>query len=346
MTRGANHGGSKSARHDISKSSRLVVFATIFASDVFEGASAADLRELHDRIGHLIPYVPDDHAALALRLARGLLAGREDDLEEAFELSPGALATWLDPYIRLGVKKRWLAMLPRLRAQNVPGFARIHELAHEAVDVDWVFNGVFERPSEIGDSAIQVTTSPPLYVLPLDLTVPRELQKTEPLSAPSSIAVRPFPADAEDERAVEALASALRPAIEAMLGGPARLRNEPILAPLCVLAATVLTALSCELFRGRHRIKWCSREGLRVCIHGLGLAAHLETSERILLRNHPRHIHVDASRTTFGYASDDWRDGLGIFAAAADGHLVRVTRLNRDDYRPRILRCLSAPEPL
>jgi hypothetical protein len=65
---------------------------------------------------------------------------------------------------------------------------------------------------------------------------------------------------------------------------------------------------------------------LDACLTSLDLGAHRETLERVLLRDHPRHLHLSVGHLPRTLAAADWRDGLGIFARNHDGELVDASR--------------------
>jgi hypothetical protein len=97
--------------------------------------------------------------------------------------------------------------------------------------------------------------------------------------------------------------------------------------------------------RTKHKDPRYKKGAFYACLDGLALGEHRATAERILRRDHPRHVHVDASAAPERNVDPKWRSGLGMFAEDKDGHLIQVTEHNRKRFAPTILRSLSGDEP-
>ena len=165
----------------------------------------------------------------------------------------------------------------------------------------------------------------------------------QPASPPP---VRPLGARQSDLAAVKALASFLSTKGASRFIDAARLREQPLLAPICALAMTVWSSMQQPKMRTRHRTPRYRVAAFYACLDDLALEEHRETAERILRRDHPRHIHIDASSAPEDYTEPQWRSGLGMFARDDKGeHLVSVTEHNRKQFAPLILFSLAHGEP-
>ncbi|XXX76096.1 hypothetical protein WMF30_51450 [Sorangium sp. So ce134] len=312
---------------------RILVLPQVFADDVVAGVSAGELAQLEDRLATLIERTPDADDPQAVRILRALM--RPPLLEGP---------AWSEPYQELGLEPRWLDIVKRLRIRSRDDYCQVWELVGEVPDTTWIErDGVLTRADpDPADEAPRLS----LYTLRLSATVPRDGDTRKP-GAPESPPppVRPLGSRRSDLGEVEALADFLAPRVEATFNGTARLREQPLLAPLCTLAATVWTAMQHPKARTKHKDPQYRKGAFYACLDGLALGEHHAAAERILRRDHPRHIHVDASAAPERYTARTWRSGLGMFAEGKDGHLTAVNDGNRKQFTPTILLSLSGDEP-
>lgn len=306
----------------------------VFADDVVAGVSAGELAQLEARLTPLIERTPDIDDSQTVQVLRALMRPR---------LSEGP--AWSGPYRELGLEQRWIDVVKRLRIRSRDDFCHIWELAGEVPDTTWI-----ECDGELtwaGPDPADEAPRLPLYTLRLMVTVPRDDGDTKKPGAPESPPrpVRPLGARRSDLAEVEALASFLAPRVEATFNGAARLREQPLLAPLCALAATVWMAMQHPKARTKHKEPQYKKGAFYACLDGLALGEHRATAERILRRDHPRHIHVNAGVAPERYTARTWRSGLGMLAGSKDGHLTAVRDSNREQFAPTILFSLSGDEP-
>ena len=97
--------------------------------------------------------------------------------------------------------------------------------------------------------------------------------------------------------------------------------------------------------RTRHRTPQYKKAGFYAGLDALALGEHRVTAERILRRDHPQHIHIDASSAPEHYTHPKWRSGLGLFAEDAKGHLIAVDDVSRTKFKPLIMFSLAGGEP-
>lgn len=221
------------------------VWPQVFADDVVAGLSADELANLEARRLPFMEHVPDLDESRPVRIVRALTHPR---LEE------GAAQTWLKPYHERGLDPRWLDAVLRLRLRHLTTFCEVWETAGEVLDTWWVARDGKTIRTDDTERRAEAAPSLPLYTLRLFVTVPRNAEGPAPdrPQAPSP-PVRPLGARKSDIAAVEALAGVLAPRVEATFSGTARLRDQPLLAPLCALAATVWTAMQHPKMQTRHR---------------------------------------------------------------------------------------------
>lgn len=312
---------------------RLLVQPQVFADDIVAGVSAGELASLEGRLATLIERTPDVDDTQAVRILRALMRPR---------LSEGS--AWSEAYRELGLDQRWLEVVKRLRLRSRDDYCHIWELVGETPDATWI-----EHDGELtwaGSAPADEAPRLPVYTLKLMVTVPRDgdAQKPDTPRAPPR-PVRPLGARRSDLAEVQALAGFLAPRIKATFNGAPRLREQPLLAPLCALAATVWTAMQHPRMKTKHKDPRYKKGAFYACLDGLVLGIHRVTAERLLRRDHPRHIHVDASAAPERYSDPRWRKGLGMFAEDKDGHLTAVTDHNHKRFTPTILFSLSCGEP-
>lgn len=313
---------------------RILVLPQVFADDVVAGVSAAELAQLEGRLATLVERTPDIDDPQAVRIVRALM-------RPALLEGPA----WSKPYRDLGLEPRWIEVVKRLRIRSRDDYCQVWELVGETPDTTWIErDGVLTwADPDPADNAPWL----PLYTLRLEANVVRPTdgsQRGRPQPAPPR-PVRPLGARRSDLAEVEALAGFLAPRVEATFNGTARLREHPLLAPLCALAATVWTAMQHPCTRTRHKEPRYRKSAFYACLDGFALGEHRATAERILRRDHPQHVHVDASAAPERWAAPAWRSGLGLFAEDKDGHLTRVNDSNRKRFTPTILLSLSGGEP-
>lgn len=312
---------------------RILVFPQVFADDVVAGASAGELAQLEDCLATLIERTPDVDDPQAVRISRALMRPR---------LSEGA--AWSEPYRELGLAPRWLDVVKRLRNRSRDDYCQIWEMAGETSDTTWT-----ERDGMVtwvDPTPADETPRLPLYTLRLEATVAREANGSRRDGArPVPPPVRPLGTRRSDLAEVEALAGFLAPRVGATFNGAARLLEQPLLAPLCALAATIWTVMQHPRMRTKHKDSRYKKSAFYACLDGLALGEHRATAERILRRDHPRHVHVDARVASERYTHPRWRSGLGMFAEDTDGHLTTVSDNNRKQFAPTILLSLSGGEP-
>jgi len=317
--------------------SLVQIWRQVSAEDVVAGASAEVLSDLENRLLPLLEYTPDLESSPPLQIVRALTQPR---LEE------GTPESWLKLYRDLGLDRHWLDVVARLRVRNLDDFCEVWETVGEVRDTWWL-----SRDGEvIRDAGIQhlEQNAPewPLYTFRLDVTGPRDSDRKKPYRPETApLPVRPWGARKSDLAAVEALAAFLSPRIEASFNGPARLDAQPLLAPLCGLAATIWTAMQHPTMRTRHRAPQYKKAGFYACLDALALGEHRFTAERILRRDHPQHIHIDASSAPEHSTHPTWRHGLGLFAKDATGHLIAVDDVSRTKFKPLIMFSLAGGEP-
>ncbi|UQA63238.1 hypothetical protein [Polyangium aurulentum] len=313
------------------------VWPRVAAADVLAGASDEEIAKLEGLLSPFIEHTADLEESVAVRIVRALTRPT---------LVEGALKRWIEPYRELGLESCWRYAALWLRVRGEKEFCEVWETAGEVLDTWW---GVRDRDMiRIGDERRRKENAPaqPLYTLRLTVTVPRDTAGPKPSNAQAPpLPVRPLGARQSDLAEVQALASFLAPRVEATFNGKARLREQPLLAPICALAATVWTAMQHPKMQTRHQSPLYKRAAFYACLDGLALGEHRETAERILRRDHARHIHIDASSAPEGYVDPKWRGGLGIFAGDKDGHLTQVTEHNRKQFAPLILFSLAGAEP-
>lgn len=313
------------------------VWPRVSAEDVLAGVSAEDLTALESCLRPLIEYTPDLKDTQPLRIVRALTRPM---LEE------GMSDRWLRLYRELGLDRRWLEVVQRLRIRRLESFCEVWETAGEVLDTRWTAHGGMMIREGVGRPPVENAPGSRLYTLKLGVTVPRDAggPKLDQLQA-ASAPVRPLGARQSDLVDVEALARFLAPRVEATFNGAARLRDQHMLAPLCALAGTVWTAMQHPRMQTRHKDPRYKNAAFYACLDGLALGQHRVTAERILRRDHPRHIHIDASTAPEDYTDPRWHRGLGMFAADKDGHLIAVTEVTRNQIPPVILLSLAGGEP-
>jgi hypothetical protein len=313
------------------------VWPRVYAEDVLAGASAEELAALESRLLPFIEYTPDLNDTQPVRIVRALA---RPVLEE------GTLDRWLRPYRELGLDGRWLEVVQRLRIRNLESFCEAWEIAGDVLDTRWVIRSGMVVWA--GDGRLPEEDAPgaALYTLRLSLTVPPNasgpnLDQRQAPPAP----VRPLGARQSDLAEVEALARFLAPKVEATFNGAARLRDQPLLAPICALAGTVWTAMQHPKMQTKHTEPRYKKAAFYACLDALALGEHRVTAERILRRDHPAHIHIDASGAPEHYTDAKWRSGLGMFAQGKERNLIQVTEHNRKQFAPVILLSLAGDEP-
>ncbi|MRG98232.1 hypothetical protein [Polyangium spumosum] len=314
------------------------VWPRVAAADVLAGTSDEEMAKVEGLLSPLIEHTPDLDESVAVRIVRALTRP---------PLVEGAPKRWIEPYRELGLESSWRDAAWRLRVRDDEKFCEVWETAGEVLDTWWgVRNGDM---IQVGDARRRDENAPAqsLYTFRLTVTVPREATVPNPgkTQAPPP-PVRPLGARQGDWAAVEALASFLASRVDATFNGAARLREQPLLAPICALAATVWTAMQHPKMQTKHRAPIYKMAAFYACLDSLALGEHRETAERILRRDHPRHIHIDASSAPEDYTHPQWRSGLGMFAKDdKSGHLVLVTEHNRKQFAPLILFSLAHGEP-
>jgi hypothetical protein len=313
------------------------VWPQVSAEDVLAGASAEELAAIESRLLPFMEHVPDLNESRPVQIVRALTRPR---LEE------GAAQTWFKPYHELGLDRRWLDMVQRLRLRSLASFCEVWDTAGEVLDTWWIARDGEAIRTDDTEHRVEAAPSLPLYTLQLFVTVPRDAASSAPdrPQAPP-LPVRPLGARKGDLAAVDALASLLAPRVEATFNGAARVQSQPLLAPICALAATVWTAMQHPKMQTKHKEPRYKKAAFYACLDGLALGEHRITAERILRRDHPRHIHIDACSAPDQYTDPRWRSGLGMFAEDKDGHLIQVTEHNRRQLAPTILLSLSGGEP-
>ncbi len=304
----------------------LTVPAQVLAADVAEGLDEAVIQRAIELVGQ--GGTSDLKEPPATAFARSLLE---------LDLPAGSRLKWEETWQGAGLDLSLLLLVLKLRAVNAAGFAIVNELRDTATSF------FIAKDNELLLTADPRGVNPgEVYSLPLQVNVPLSGfagKRTAPKGTLDSPPRRPYPMDTADAAAVDALAAYIAPRVHALLGGPARLREQPVLAPLCAMAASVRAAV-CEVRTDSGRFHW---DVLDACLEALDLGPHRATAERVLLRDHEQHISIDTSSAPPRYASERWKGSLGLFADAADGRLE--TGVSAARVMPRLLTCLSVPEP-
>lgn len=310
----------------------LVVDAQVFAEDIVRDLSADD----RERLLRIDGYTPD--------------VGTDDvDVADALLESPldfGPRDTWHAPYADLGLGGSALELLAQVRIWNHPAYCRISGCTEKvAARAEWfeVDGNVVHQKRKPG-----VLFDNSLYTLPLTIEVPRSPPAVAaPRTPPPTAAVGALrPATSQDLRG---LAGHLAPRVAVLPGGAARLDASPILSPIFAMVGSIRIMMEAtsrksgndHVYRG---------DVLDACLDALRLDGHRRTAERILLRDDPEHLHVDAWTERPDTPADEQvapprlRHGLGLFARTTRG-IVHVPVSERRQHGPRILYSLGGPEP-
>lgn len=313
---------------------RLIVDAQVSCADVLEGVDEEEM----ERAAWLASYTDTSvraDATLAEQAVTGLLGG---------ELEQGDADCWAEPYAEvfaaLGLAlEPWRDRLERLRIWNAPGFCRVWDAdssrsgSWSLDDDEYVSAGRRPEPVDAGS----------IYTLPVDVAV--ELVSNALTVTPKAVQAAPALRPALGSHpALRGLAEHLRPRVEATFGGERRLAQGAVLAPICAAVATV-DAVMRRTARYLRRGRIYRPEVLDACLTALDLGPHREALERIVLRDHPDHLHVDTSALPAAMVRSEWRDALGVFARNPKGELVDVSRAARQQLLPRVLFSLSGAEP-
>lgn len=315
---------------------RLRVDAQVRAADVLHGVDEDELAVAARALAPFCGRFSDGAPSLVEQIVHGLLEGdvraevangdwdaQYESVFEEFGLDVGA----------------WLERLTRLRVQNASGFCAVW-------DVD-----PLRRPGMWIDDDSDVTWAPSrdvidagsVYTLPIDFPVVLASKAATSLPKATKANAAHRPATGADP-AVRGLAEHLRPRVEATFGGARRLVQHAELAPICAIVATVHAVMrKTARYRRGHRIY--RPEVLEACLAALDLGTHQPTLERILLRDHPEHLHVDTSGLPSAMTPKEWRSAVGLFARNDKGELIDVSREARQWLLPRVLFSLSGPEP-
>lgn len=318
------------------------VWASVSHADVLYGHDTRTLRELSDGLAPITAYVPDLISTWQKELVFALCSpslpeGRHEE-------------DWYSVFLEHGVNQKWLSTIERLRVRTHPEFSEVFDVEGAANAMGTFWEGDRAEGYQLGDPRLGSECGRvPAYTLPLTARVPAsgELGKPRPKAPDSRRApVWPYPCRPEDVEVVASLAGHLAPRIERTFNGRNRLLQYPVLAPLCALAATVDASMALQACRTRHDPPRPRAVAFHAILDALELGGHRNTAERVLLRDHARHIHVDAGGTPETFTQPRWRHGLGLFASDNGGNLREVNDLNRGRFEPRILHCLAAAEPL
>ncbi len=309
---------------------RIIVCPAVDAADVVAGATEAELREVEERL----------EPGLNRRQTR---PERIIDALYSVHIPVIDSVDWATPYVEAGLSARWVETARRLRVRNHPGFCRVRGF-------DTVNNRhwVGRRPSP---SPVYAIPRAPALHLDVLVPTPNQDRRSLPEGTRETPPRWPYPTVEVDVGAVQALATRLAPRVTATFNGAARLSRDPVLVPICAMAASVIavanrvSARKSTAKRDRRKA-WNSKVTWSLfgaCLDALDLGEHRGTAERILFRDHPEHIHVAAPpdlQPTPGLSA------LGAFASAPKaGGPMRVEDAQRRLFLPRVLYCLAAPEP-
>jgi hypothetical protein len=310
----------------------LIVDAQVFPEDLIRDVRAGEVAATTAILSALVPYVPDLETDTVIGHAL-----------QALPLSEGPREDWLRPYAESGLGAYWLERVVQLRVWSDPGFCVVHGIPASAW---WCEDdGIVLARQRRG----RALPAGPQYTLPVTVQVPKRSAERGPRPQPSKGDRHLRPADAHEPHLLS-LAAHLAPRIARLPGGKTRLDEAPALAPLFAMAATISIVMT-ETSQERKKGTVFRDDVLAVCLDALDLGQHRRTAERILLRDDPEHLHVDAWTTRPGeelhehIAPRKLRDGLGLYAHDDRGDLVGVGRADRARYRPHILYSLAGPEP-
>jgi hypothetical protein len=311
----------------------IQLYPQVFAADVVASLSEEEVAVAEVQLRPFIERIPDLPQTRAERIVRALL---EPSLRAA-----GDLEEWYEPYAEAGVDPSWLEKVQDLRIGNRPGFCTVYEMGNLSAprwheqdgEVKYVQNPKAHLP--LGE----------LYNLGITLHIPGGTAgKTIdcPRATTAAHARRPYPTNQADVVAVDALAAHLAPRVAVTFGGEGRLPVHPVLAPLCAMTATIVIVMKTSASsKGDPR-----GHALVACLDALNLGPHRTTAERILLRDHPEHIHIDPSAAPERIAARPWRDALGLFARDEKNELTWVSSKLKKTLLPRVLFSLVEPEPM
>jgi hypothetical protein len=311
---------------------RIQLYPQVFAADVLAGFSEEEIASAELLLQPFIERIPDFPQTRAERIVRVLLEP---------PLRAGELEEWYEPYSAAGVDPSWLEKLQDLRVGNRPGFCTVFGMGNLSAP-HWQEN----------DGDVQYISNPrpdlPLgefHNLGIAVDIPRGksgMGVACPKASPSAPPRRPYPADKADAAAVDALAAHLAPRVAITFGGEERLHDHTVLAPLCAMTASIVVVMKeSASLTGDLR-----SDALVACLNALDLGPHRTTADRIILRDHLEHLHIDPSAAPERIAALEWRCALGLFARDKNEELIWVGNTLRKTSQPHVLFSLVEHEPM
>ena len=313
---------------------RLTVNRRIMPEDLLVDLGTRERSEIVRAMSSVLADTPRDSLGDADLVAEGLF--HFDD-------------TWEQEYEDAGLKAGWLERARQVRVRTRADFFTIDgfdAIAHEHAWVEGVDGLVRGRPPGrvLGRSAI--------YTLALSVQCARRPSTTTTTTTTRAAvfersAVRPADATSPE---LAGLADYLAPRLDTLPGGRARLKRAPLLAPVAAMVASVFLVMRATSRMNRKR-RLCRHDVLEACLDALDLGAHRRTAERIVRRDDPEHLHVDAwteapsAPVDEHVAPSEIREGFGLFGCKG-GSLGFVSRAERRDYLPRVLFSLAGSETL
>ncbi len=313
---------------------RIVIYPLVDAADVVAGATEAELREVEERLQPGLN-------------RRGTRPERIIDALYNVHIPEIDSVDWATPLTSRRASRR-AGWRPRegFACGTTQGSVSVRGFGHRDTTVP--LGGSSAEPSSRCTRSREppLSTSTSWFRRPdhaIDVPYRRATRETPPRW--------PYPTAEADVGAVQALAAHLAPRVIATFNGAARLSRDPVLVPICAMAASVIavanrvSARRTTAKRGRRKA-WNSKVTWSLfdaCLDALDLGEHRGTAERILVRDHPEHIHIAAPP---GLQPTPGLSALGAFASdPKTGGPMRVEDAQRRLLLPRVLYCLAAPEP-
>ena len=181
----------------------------------------------------------------------------------------------------------------------------------------------------------------------IEVTVSRRSARLDSCIGVLSVAnpVRPYGAGSAADGEVEHLDRHLFQRLKADKTACFDPQAYPPLTSITMAVGTVWLIMR-DIGKTRHAEITYRLDVLQASLDALKLGRHRETLLRIVLRNHPQHVHIRPLIVPPGVANWEWSASLGLFAERESGLLSLVDDEDRNSWYPRILFSLTGPEPL